>query len=141
MERYTNGYTDGFSDGLTDKTSLPKRQVKHLVYMVGAFTTIMAALAYPQVTVVVAIGALLSGLSWWFYPLARAKFTKPIEVVKEKPVPANPTVHDQKTKNLNAPLSEEETKRLYSKPVNPQDAEETRLLTVIMTDPEKEEAS
>jgi hypothetical protein len=137
--KYTEGYSEGFSDGFHDKP-VPTREVKHLAYMVGAFTTVMAGVAYPRVTIVVATVAWIAGVGWWFYPLARAKFTKPIEVVKEPAANTPPPVTDQRTEAMNAPLTPKEEQQLFAKPVNPRDDDETRRLKVVMTDPEEESA-
>lgn len=113
MERYTNGYADGFSDGFKDKPVIPSRKVKHLFYMAGAYMTMVAAVSYPRVTIIVCTGAWLVGVLWWFYPLLRAQFTPPVEVVKEKPVRTpNPKIQDQREAGQVVSLSDDETKRL-----------------------------
>lgn len=108
MERYTNGYAEGFSDGFKDKPVVPERQVKHLFYILGGYAMVVAALAHPEVTTVVALGGLAVGVIWWFYPFLRAFFTKPVQPVKEPVRTANPKITDQREAGRVVQLTDEE---------------------------------
>lgn len=110
--KYTTGYSEGFSDGLKDTPPIT-RKVRHVAYMFGAYTTAVAAVAYPKVTVVVATVALSIGLMWWAYPLLKAARTKPVKKVKDEPVrTVNPRIHDQRESGQVVRLNNEERRVL-----------------------------
>jgi hypothetical protein len=51
------------------------RPKKYLGYLAGAFATVMAALAYPDITTILAWVGLLGGIAWWAWPVASQKMT------------------------------------------------------------------
>lgn len=51
------------------------RPKRYLGYLAGSFTAVMAALAYPDITVILAWVGLLGGIAWWVWPWASQRAT------------------------------------------------------------------
>lgn len=49
------------------------RSKRYLACIGGAFTSVMAALAYPDITTILAWVGLLGGIAWWAWPMVSRK--------------------------------------------------------------------
>lgn len=61
------------------------RPKRYLVYAVGTYIAVMAALAYPDVTVVLAWVVLLGGIAWWVWPVVSKKIATDWKSVEDVP--------------------------------------------------------